>query len=259
MEYLKKEGKHGPIFQVAEGLYVALTKYGTWQLVFKRGRDRKKKTFGSGEEELNRALRAAELLAARLGLTLEKPEERNFGILAQSWLETNAPRWRPATLERYQCIVRDFLRPLHHLSLTQVDRAKVKKLLSELLKIRSPGTVETVHAVISGIFSEAIDLGYTDRNPAYGLLKRVLPPKKSRAQSEPDPFTRQELERFLAAACERLPQPLSLVLETMAMTGLRLGEVLAMRREFLDVHSCQYHVTETTRNGRFGPPKSGRR
>jgi integrase len=259
MNYPKKEGKNGPIFQIAEGLYVALTEYGTWQLVFKRGRERKKKTFGPGEEELSRAIKAAELLAARLGLNLEKAEDLTFGILAQSWLEANASRWRPATIERYQCIVRDFLRPLHHLILSDVDRAQVKKLLSDLLKIRSPGTVETVHAVISGIFNEAIDLGYTDRNPAYGLLKRVLPSKRSRAQSQPDPFTRQDLERFLAAAWKKLPEPLALVLETMAMTGMRLGEVLAMRREFLDVHNCQYHVTETTRNGRFGPPKCGSR
>jgi len=259
MNYPKKEGKNGPIIQVAEGLYVALTEYGTWQLVFKRGRERKKKSFGPGEEELIRAIKAAELLASRLGLTLEKPEDRTFGILAQSWLEANVSRWRPATLERYQCIVRDFLRPLHYLPLSQVDRAQVKKLLAELLKIRSPGTVETVHAVISGIFSEAIDLGHTDRNPAFGLLKRVLPPKRSRAQSAPDPFNRQDLKRFLVAAWKKLPEPLALVLETMAMTGMRLGEVLAMRREFIDVHSCQYRVTETTRNGRFGPPKSGKR
>jgi integrase len=259
MNYPKKEGKKGPIFQISEGLYVALTEYGTWQLVFKRGRERKKKTFGPGEEELSRAIKAAELLAARLGLTLEKAEDLTFGILAQSWLDANASRWRPATLERYQYIVQNFLRPLHHLSLSQVDRAQVKKLLSELFKMRSPGTVETVHAVISGIFSEAIDLGYTDRNPAFGLLKRVLPPKRSRVLSKPDPFTRRDLERFLVAAWTKLPEPLALVLETMAMTGMRLGEVLAMRQELLDVHNCQYHVTETTRNGRFGPPKSDNR
>jgi len=35
--------------------------------------------------------------------------------------------------------------------------------------------------VISGIFTEAIDLGYTDKNPAYGLLKKILPPKNSGA------------------------------------------------------------------------------
>lgn len=68
--------------------------------------------------------------------------------------------------ERYQCIVRDFLRPLHNLSMEQVDRTIVKRLLVDLLKIRSANTVEVVYAVISGIFSEDIDLGYTEVNPA---------------------------------------------------------------------------------------------
>jgi integrase len=118
-----------------------------------------------------------------------------------------------------------------------------------------------VHAVLSGIFSEAIDLGYTDRNPAYGLLKRILPPKKSRALTEPDPFSQEDLGKFLAASWEKLPEPLALVLEVMAMTGLRLGEALAlaMRREYLEPSNGQYHVTATTRNGRYGPPKSGKR
>jgi integrase len=45
----------------------------------------------------------------------------------------------------------------------------------------------------------------------------------------------------------------------MAMAGLRLGETLAMSRENLDARNGQYHVTESTRAGRFGPPKSGPR
>ena len=43
------------------------------------------------------------------------------------------------------------------------------------------------------------------------------------------------------------------------MAGLRLGETLAMSRENLDTRNGQYHVTESTRAGRFGPPKSGPR
>ncbi len=43
------------------------------------------------------------------------------------------------------------------------------------------------------------------------------------------------------------------------MAGLRLGETLAMSRENLDARNCQYNVTESTRAGRFGPPKSGKR
>lgn len=43
------------------------------------------------------------------------------------------------------------------------------------------------------------------------------------------------------------------------MNGMRLGETLAICWENLDVRNCQYQVTETTRQGRFGPPKSGKR
>lgn len=57
----------------------------------------------------------------------------------------------------------------------------------------------------------------------------------------------------------KLPEPFSVILETMAMGGLRLGETLAMCWENLDIRNGQYIVTETTRQGRFGPPKSGKR
>jgi integrase len=140
-----------------------------------------------------------------------------------------------------------------------VDRHTIKRLLVDLLKIRSANTVEVIHAVISGIFSEAIDLGYTDTNPAYGLLKKILPPKNKRNLSEPDPFNLQDRDKFLDAAWSKLPDPFPLIIETLVMSGMRLGEVLAMSWQNLDVRNCQYSIAETTRQGRFGPPKSGKR
>jgi len=185
--------------------------------------------------------------------------DMTFAAMAREWYELNAGRWRPGTKERYECIIREHLRPLEKLPLEKVDKAQVKRLLADLLQIRSPKTVEVTHAVISGIFTEANELGYTDVNPAHGLLKRILPSKKKRVRNEPDPFTRQDLEKFLEAAWDKLLEPYPLILEVMAMTGLRLGEVLAMTVENLDAQNGQYNVTETTRAGRFGPPKSGKR
>lgn len=260
MGYPQKEGKHGPIYHIADGISVSPNEWGAWQLVLRRGPERKKRSFGKNEEGQRQAIKVAELMATRLGLTLEKPvTDRTFGMVAEEWYELNAGRWRPGTRERYQCIVRDHLRPLHKLSLEEVSKAQVKKLLVDLLKIRAPKTVEVTHAVISGIFTEANELGYTEVNPAHGLLKRVLPAKKKRVLSVPDPFPRQDLKAFLDAAWAKLPEPLPLILEVMAMAGLRLGETLAMSRENLDARNGQYNVTESTRAGRFGPPKSGRR
>ncbi len=259
MEYPKKEGKHGPIFQIADCLFVTLTEYGSWQVILRRGAERKKKSFGKTEEDRQQAIKAAELLAARLGLNLDRQMDRTFGMVAEEWYSLNAGRWRPGTKERYACIVRDHLRPLEKLPLEKVDKAQVKRLLADLLQIRAPKTVEVTHAVISGIFTEANELGYTEVNPAHGLLKRILPSKKKRVRSEPDPFNRQDLREFLEAAWAKLPEPFPLILEVMAMSGMRLGEALAMRGDNLDSRNCQYNVTETTRAGRFGPPKSGKR
>jgi integrase len=241
---------------------VTRNEWGTWQVLLRQGTERKKKSFGKSTEDQQRAFKAAEMFAVRMGLALEKQTEgkiRTFEMLIREWYSLNEQRWQPGTKERYQCIIRDFLRPLHNLPMEQVDRNRVKRLLVDLLKIRSANTVEVVHAVISGIFSEAIDLGYTDRNPAYGLLKKILPPKNKRSLSEPDPFNLQDRDRFLEGAWAKLPEPFPLIIETMAMTGMRLGEVLAMCWQNLDGRNLQYTVSETTRQRRFGPPKSGKR
>lgn len=241
---------------------VTRNEWGTWQVLLRQGTERKKKSFGKSTEDQQRAFKAAEMFAVRMGLTLEKQvddEIKTFEMLIREWYSLNEQRWQPGTKERYKCIIRDFLRPLHNLPMEQVDRNRVKRLLVDLLKIRSANTVEVVHAVISGIFSEAIDLGYTDKNPAHGLLKKILPPKNKRSLSEPDPLNLQDRDRFLEAAWAKLPEPFPLILETMAMTGMRLGEVLAMCWQNLDCRDLQYTVNETTRQGRFGPPKSGKR
>lgn len=263
MNYPKTDGVYGPNYRIAEGVYVGVSNRGSWELVVKRGGERRKKAYGKGDENLTRAIKAAELLAAKLGLPLNREAdpttERTFGMVIEEWRSLNSQRWQPSTRERYQGIIRDFLQPLHNLPLELVDRVKVKRLLVDLMKIRSASTVETVHAVISGVFSEAIDLGYTDKNPAYGLLKRILPPKSKRTLKSPDPFNQKDLERLLEAAWGKLQEPFPLILETMAMSGMRLGEVLAMSCGNLDARNCQYNVAETTKLGRFGPPKSGKR
>jgi hypothetical protein len=54
---------------------------------------------------------------------------------------------------------------------------------------RHPGR----HGVISGIFSEAMDVGDTENNFGYGLLKEILPSNPRRNRSEPDACQRQDL------------------------------------------------------------------
>jgi hypothetical protein len=63
----------------------------------------------------------------------------------------------------------------------------------------------------------------------------------------------------LEAAWVKLTGPFPLVVEIIALAGLRLGEALAMSQEDLEARNCQYDVIESIRAGRLEPPKGGRR
>ena len=65
MGYPQKEGKYGIIYQVATGITVLPDEYGTWMVMANLESGRKKKAFGKSEEDLQRAIKAAELVAVR--------------------------------------------------------------------------------------------------------------------------------------------------------------------------------------------------
>jgi len=261
MEYPSREGKYGLIYQIVKGLTVVETQYGTFQVCLKRNGRRKRKNFG-GNDAFENAVKFAELLAAKIG-ALPFGENGGFSTVsdvAEKWLSSNIGRWAIGTYERYFTIVRDYIGPaIGEYPIGKVGRGRVKDLLSDILKIRSPKTVELVHAVLSGIFSEAIDRGYTDHNPATKLLGKVLPQKKKRNLRKPDPFNERDLEKVLKVGWHHLQTPFGLIFETLALSGLRLGECLAMHIDHLDTDYCQYKVCETVRNNRFGQPKTGER
>jgi len=261
MEYPSREGKYGIIYQIVKGITVSETKYGTWQVCLKQNGHRKRKNF-NGHDAFEKAVKFAEVLAAKIGASPfgENGRFSTVSDVAEKWLSSNRGRWAYGTYERYYTIVRDYLKPvIGEYPITKIDRGQVKDLLSEILKIRSPKTVELVHAVLSGIFTEALDRGYVDHNPATKLLAKVLPPKKKRNQRNPDPFIERELEKVLKVGWHRLQVPFGLIFETLALSGLRLGECLAMHIDHLDTDCCQYKVSETVRNNRFGQPKTGER
>ncbi len=260
MKYPTTEGKNGPIYHIATGIYVGQNPHGNWEVIIRAQDKRKRKSCGKNQEGMTKAIKMAELMAAKMGLLEEPTSEKTFSDVADEWVTLNQQRWSPNTLERYSGILKDFVRPvLGGYPLANVTRNRVRELLTQVAKIRSPKSAELVHAVVSGIFSEAIELGYTRENPALGLLKKVLPPKKKRRRQMPDPFSQADLDLLLDAAAKHLPDSICLVLRTIAYSGMRLGECLAMHRDHLDIANCQYMVRESVRNGRFGEPKTGER
>ena len=262
MNYPATEGKNGLVYHIAEGVRIIPRKDGYWILDAYQKGERIRRAFEKGEEGLKKAVKTAELYAAKLGLPMRTIEQKylTVGDVTGEWLKANRARWTATTLERYSQVARDFVNPvIGRMPIGRVTRIDVRDLLANALSIRSAKSVELIYAVTSGIFSEAIERGYTNANPCNGLLKKVLPPKHKRNQSAPDPLSKTDLDLVLNAARNHLPGQLSLAIEALAYSGMRLGECLAMKWANLDVLNCQYMVSESVRRRKFGTPKAGSR
>ena len=255
-DYPQKEGKYGPIYLVARGVTVSMSRKKTWELSISHGGERDRRRFG---KDLEKAIKYAEFAAAKLGVgEAKEPKFYTVNLAIEAWQKTNKGKWSESTRERYEQIVRDYILPsFDGRELAKINKPQLKECFADLLEIKSPKTVELIIAVWSGIFKEAIENGRTAENPIYGIAGRVLPPKRKRNIRKPDPISREEIHVVLDASRRHLPGHLHLVLETMAKTGMRLGECLAVHADRLDARNCQYLVGESIRRERVGTTKTG--
>lgn len=264
--YPKTEGRHGPIWKIAKGVRVSRSVDGTYELEVpgKDGKRIRRRLPG-----LEKALEAGELFALRSGFDLYviRPEQDarksyTFEDASKDWLKIHKTNWQPSTLERYEGLLDKHILPVVGSLPINLPyegwREKVKALLSGMRDAsQSPKSIEVAHCVVHGVFAEMEDTGRVQRNPASGLLKRILPPKRRRNLTKPDPFTATDRDAVLDAAWKILPRDRAMVIEVLAMSGMRIGEALAMHVDNLDVKNCQYDIKEKIRHGVFGPPKSG--
>ena len=268
-KYNSRNGKHGPIYHIAKGVQVRRDARGSWLLFVRKGEERKNKTVGEGRSGLRKAIKAAEAVALQLtqpgqDKVVETAQSKapHFRSYSNDWLEGNYGRWAENTCERYEGILRTHIWPnaaFKGKRLDEISRSDIKVYLRKLLKIRAPASVELAHTVLCSIFEEALDDEIIESNPARGLQRKTLPPKRLRDLKEPEPFDLEERDRFLARAEKKCSWSEQLILKVMVHTGLRLGEALAMRLRYLDLRNMTYYVAESYKQYKFIRPKRGKK
>jgi integrase len=264
-KYIPRPGKYGQSYHVAKGIQVRRDKRHAWTLFFEKRGFRRNKTFGHDQKALAAAIREAESLAKNAGTLIPLPSSNptitpTFLELGEQWLRDGRTRWSDLTVQRYTQITENYLQPepLFQKSLDELRRKDIRAFLRGIARIKSPAMVETVHGVISAVFTEAVDEELVDANPCSGLLRKLLPPESKRDLKQPDPFNQQELDRFMASAQDRVSDAERMILACMAYAGLRLGEALAMRVEHFDPERQTYFVAQSFRQHLFRLPKGGK-
>jgi integrase len=103
--------------------------------------------------------------------------------------------------------------------------------------------------VSSKILGTAEECDYIFDNP---VRKARLPRPEYR--SERQILTPEQIKQLLAA----LPEPRKSVATLLALTGLRMGELLALRRRSIDLAAKPLRITETVYARQFNSPKTRR-
>jgi integrase len=203
--------------------------------------------------------------------------DRPFKDAVAAWRETRLPTLAPKTRDRYEDVLRLHLEPEFGTTpLATLTREVVKRYFARLQREGrtagrehpgdplSAGSVRKIQTVLSSVLSEAVELGMIRVNPA---MRMRLP---APAKADMTVLTAEEV-RTLADAID--PHYKTLILLA-ANTGMRAGELWALRRKDVDLLRGALHVRQVVKRdtaapdapastvdayGReVGPPKNGR-
>jgi len=192
------------------------------------------------------------------GLNLAGANARMSEFLEQ-WLQSIKETVKPKTWIQYEHIVRGHILPdLSRVKLKDLRPDQIQALYNRKLNSGvSPNTVRLIHAVLHRSLRQALKWGLIPRNPASVVTK----PKSARKEMKA--LHADQVRALLSVAKQGRNEALYYLAVT---TGLRRGELLALRWDHLDWETGQIRILQQLQriNGMglvFSEPKttSGRR
>jgi integrase len=174
-----------------------------------------------------------------------------FRTLAQQWQVDVLPtKYKHSTQKNHQHIMEKHLLPrFGDFALSDVTTQTIQSYVTHLTKAAyAPKSIDHIHDVLSAILRSAVKWGHLHANPARGVemprLKTIRPKWA---------FT---VEQATALAAQ-LPWLLPRTLVGLALlTGLRRGELFALRWRDIDEPNRSLHVRAAVYEGVFDDPKT---
>ncbi|HWO27222.1 MAG TPA: tyrosine-type recombinase/integrase [Candidatus Acidoferrum sp.] len=172
-------------------------------------------------------------------------------FVQMDWEPVVLPTLKYATQTHYKYMLGAHLIPTFgERRLPDISREAIQTFLAA--KLREGFAWETVHHIkcaLSKVLGTAEEWDYISDNP---VRKTRLPRREFR--SEQSILTTEQIKQLLAA----LPEPSNSVATLLVLTGLRIGELLALRRKSIDLAARALRITETVYDGHFDSPKTRR-
>jgi integrase len=224
--------------------WVERAKNGTW----KRRRGRPHEGFLT-EKEAIVAMAAAVREHAETVARAHLPE-RTFRDVAEDWLRHGERKrgLKRSTLYDYRRVLDAYLLPAFgDAELARLTSAAIERWHSEYRRSR---TAEKLLMVLRGILNYAVRQGWLVDNPAKAVEHRPV-----RYSGDYDLYSREEVD---ALVCSAASDQDAAIYATAAMTGLRRGELVALRWRDVDFAGQAIRVRGNYSHGQVVTPKSGK-
>jgi integrase len=172
----------------------------------------------------------------------------NEKITLQEWVNTWLTQYkvndsRPATLERYNGIYKNYIRnsEIGVVKLKDLKAANIQVYYNSLIKNKnkSANVIKSLHKVLKAAINQAQREQYIIQNPC-NYVK--LP--KTEEKEEVQTFSIEEQKLFLNSL-ENEKHRLRSLFKLDLGTGLRLGEIIALRWSDIDFNSNQIKISKT--------------
>lgn len=229
----------------------------TWQFAIYLGvEDGKRKYLRKGgfltQREAQKAMR--EILNSMDNGSFVQPAQMTVGAYLAEWLEEKATMVRLGTMRKYKWMINYLIVPvLGPVPLQSLTPQHVQSFYNSLRTGDKPLSLRStlhVHRILHQALDRALQRGVVGRNVAAA----VETPKAKK--SEIKAWTREEATAFLnLARLHRYYVAFALALET----GMRQGEILALKWSDVDLEGAKLHVKRADSFGHTLELVSGRR
>jgi len=219
------------------------------------GRLRRAETIGTVADLPNRrdALAKLEERLREVNQGTGRPEaSMTFGAFVESqWQVLAMPNFKASTRHGYKTVLKVHILPQWRTwRLRDIDRQNIQSWVADRFRQQTGWqSVRNAWVLLSSILETTVEYGYLQSNPARGVKFPQQAVKQKPAMIAGDDFSR---------LLKHLGEPHRTMVSLIAATGLRVGELLGLRWNALNLEVGTLAVRESVYEGKFQAPKTQR-
>ncbi|HET7380239.1 MAG TPA: site-specific integrase [Gaiellales bacterium] len=205
--------------------------------------------------------RAEDALASRLGAAQSQRDGMPRDVRTAEPLKALFDRWIEARKHTHRSWRDDRNRWRKHIEPVlgrlrphEVGEPMLRTLMADRLAAGlSPASVGLLLRLVSTFYRDLVEQGDAPKNPVRALSRATRRTARSTHDPRDTPWLATASD--LRAVFLKLPEPVNIAFAVGAMSGMRTGEVLALRWSSIDLERGRIHVRESVRHGKRGPLK----